>query len=33
MYLYKQDSLRDKVIDANKIDKWRQILNEYEKSL
>ena len=33
MYLFKQDALRDGVIDAKKIDQWRQILNEYEKSL
>ena len=33
MYLFKQDTLRDGVIDANKIDKWKQILNEYEESL
>ena len=29
MYLFKQDTLRDGVIDAKEIDQWRQILNEY----
>ena len=33
MYLFKQDTLRDGVIDAKKIDQWKQILNEYEESL
>ena len=33
MYLFKQDSLRDGVIDAKEIDQWKQILNEYEESL
>ena len=33
MYLFKQDALRDGVIDAKEIDQWRQILNEYEESL
>ena len=33
MYLYKQDTLRDGVIDAKEIDQWKQILNEYEESL
>ena len=33
MYLFKQDTLRDGVIDAKEIDQWRQILNEYEESL
>ena len=33
MYLFKQDTLRDGVIDANKIDQWKQIVNEYEESL
>ena len=33
MYLFKQDTLRDKVIDAKEIDQWRQILSEYEESL
>ena len=33
MYLFKQDTLRDALIDAKKIDQWRQILNEYEESL
>ena len=26
-------TLRDGVIDANEIEQWRQILNEYEESL
>ena len=33
MYLFKQDTLRDGVIDVNEIDQWRQILNKYEESL
>ena len=33
MYLFKQDTLRDCVIDAKEIDQWRQILNEYDESL
>ena len=33
MYLFKQDTLREGVIDAKEIDQLRQILNEYEKSL
>ena len=33
MYLFKQDTLLDGVIDAKEIDQWRQILNEYEESL
>ena len=33
MYLFKQDTLRDGVIDATDIDQWRQILNKYEESL
>ena len=33
MYLFKQDTLRDGVIDAKEIDQWKQILNEYEESL
>ena len=32
MYLLKQDTLLDGVIDAKEIDQWRQILNEYEDS-
>ena len=33
MYLFKQDTLRDGVIDVNEIYQWRQILNKYEESL
>ena len=33
MYLFKQNTLRDGVIDAKQIDQWKQILNKYEKSL
>ena len=33
MYLFKQDTLRDGVIDAKKIEQWKQIINEYEESL
>ena len=33
MYLFKQDTLRDRVINAKEIDQWKQILNKYEKSL
>ena len=33
MYLFKQDTLRDGVIDAKEIDQWKQIINEYEESL
>ena len=32
MYLFKQDTLRDGVIDAKEIYQWKQILNEYEES-
>ena len=31
--MFKQDTLRDKVIDAKEIEQWKHILNEYEKSL
>ena len=33
MYLFKQDTLHDGVIDAKEIEQWKQILNEYEESL
>ena len=33
MYLFKQDTLRDGVIDAKESEQWKQILNEYEESL
>ena len=33
MYQFKQDTLRDGVIDAKTIDKWRQTLKKYEESL
>ena len=33
MYLFKQDTLRDGVIDAKEIEQWKHILNEYEESL
>ena len=33
MYLFKQDALRDGVIDAKEIEQWKQIINEYEESL
>ena len=33
MYLFKQDTLRDGVIDAKEIEQYKQILNEYEESL
>ena len=33
MYLFKQDTLRDRGIDAIKIDQWRQILSKYKESL
>ena len=33
IYLFKQDTLCDGVIDAKEIDKLKQILNEYEESL
>ena len=33
MYLFKQDTLRDGVIDAKEIDQWKQILNKYDESL
>ena len=33
MYLFKQDTLRDSVIDAKEIEQWKQIINEYEESL
>ena len=32
-YLFKQDTLRDGVIDAKEIDQFKEILNEYEESL
>ena len=32
MYLFKQDTLRDGVIDAKEIEQWKQIINEYEES-
>ena len=31
MYLFKQDILRDKVLDAKEIEQWKQIINEYEE--
>ena len=31
--MFKQDTLRDGIIDAKEIDQWKQILNEYEESL
>ena len=33
MYLFKQDTLRDGVIDAKEIEQWKQILNKYKESL
>ena len=33
MYLFKEDTLRDGVIDAKEIKQWKQILNKYEESL
>ena len=33
MYLFKQDTLHDGVIDTKEINQWKQILNEYEESL
>ena len=33
MYLFKQDTLRDGVIDSKEINQWKWILNEYEESL
>ena len=33
MYMFKHDTLRDKVIDAKEIEQWKQITNEYEESL
>ena len=33
MYLFKQDTFRDGVIDTKDIDQWRQILHEYEETL
>ena len=33
MYLFKKDALSDGVIDAKKIDQWKQIINEYKDSL
>ena len=33
MYLFKQDILRDGVIDAKEIEQLKQIINEYEESL
>ena len=33
MYLFKQDTLSDGVIDTKEINHWNQILNEYEESL
>ena len=33
MYLFKQDTLSDGVIDAKEIEQWKQILNEYDESL
>ena len=31
MVIFKQNTLRDGVIDAKGISQWKQILNEYEK--
>ena len=33
MYSFKQDTLRDGIIDAKEIEQWKQLLNEYEESL
>ena len=33
MYLFKQDTLRDGVIDAKEIEQRKQTINEYEESL
>ena len=33
MYLFKQDTLRDGVIDSKEINQWKEILNEYKDSL
>ena len=33
MYLFKQDTLRDGVIDSKDINQWKEILNEYEESV
>ena len=33
MYLFKQDTLRDGVIDSKEINQWIEILNKYEKSV
>ena len=33
MYFFKQDTLRDGIIDAKQIDQQKQILNKYEESL
>ena len=33
MYLFKQDTLRDRVIDGKEIEQWKQIINEFEESL
>ena len=32
-YLFKQDTLRDEVINEKEIEQWKHILNEYEESL
>ena len=31
--MFKQDTLRDGVIDVIEIDQWKRILNKYEESL
>ena len=33
MYLFKQDTLPDEIIDAKVIDKWKQLLTKYDESL
>ena len=33
MYLFKQYTLHDRVIDAKEIEQWKQILNIYKESL
>ena len=33
MYLFKQDTLRDGVIDSKEINQWKEILNGYEESI
>ena len=33
MYWFKQDTLRDGVIDSKEINQWKEILNEYEENL